>query len=358
MFRFRRTAVLLCVAGLMTAGATTPAAATTITNHTIGGLSESIGCLTSKLCVVVGTTSNGHASIVDVRNGVGGPVMRVAKSSGLDSISCPSSKGCVAVGNESSFKGPLMVTVNKHGKVASVKRTSAPLGWSLDRIACVSTKSCELLGSRPNKKAIDDGITVAHWNGSKLSKLHVVTVSKASDLDMEGISCVKSYCVAAGEADVPEPVVFDSLLLPIHSGSPGKLVRTTASTALRSIDCISTSTCYAVGFNQDPAGAVVTFHNGKVTAHSTVASALFGIACHNSACTAVGEQFPSGGVKTQSEYDGDLVAISSGKVETLTEDPHSGGFDGVARIGNSFAAVGGPVAKEHGNTGQSVVTTG
>ncbi|HTW21795.1 MAG TPA: hypothetical protein VME70_16485 [Mycobacteriales bacterium] len=357
MILLRRVAVPLSAAAIFIAGSMSPATATSVTNHTIGGLTDAIGCLTTKLCVAVGTTSNGHASVVDVTNGVGGQVTRVPKSDGLYSISCPTSKGCVAVGNESSFKGPLMVTFNKHGKVSSTTRTSVPVTWTLDRIACVSTKSCELLGPKTTN-AIDNGIAIAHWNGKKLSKLHVVKVPKASGLDMEGISCFKTYCVAAGQADVPAPTTFEALLLPIRSGSPGKLVRSTVSTALRSIDCISTSTCYSVGFQQNPAGVVATFHDNKVTAHATVASSLFGIACDKSSCTAVGEQFPSGGVHTQSEFDGDLVTISAGKVSALTEDVHSGGFDAVARVGSHFAAVGGPVKDEHGNTGQSVVTTG
>jgi hypothetical protein len=343
---------LIALATLLTVGlSVSPARAGAPASHRIGGLETAIGCLTKRLCVAVGDTANGHATVVPIRHGIGGRVTRVAHTSGaLASISCPSAKGCVALGTSAKTAGPMLVSISRTGNVTGSKAPKAPALVDFGSIACSSTHSCILVGTKIG--AHHATYVVGSWNGKRLSTRSVVLHS-ASQGTIQGLSCVRTSCLAVGQY---EGSGFGAVMVAIRHGKPSKPAKVPASTGLTGVACVSATTCYAVGSFSDPAGVILTVRNGTVLRHATVATAPAGISCDKGACTVAGEQVDE---SSRTGTSGDIVAVSSGTPGAVQRVAASGGYDGVARLGAFYEAVGGTSGGPlGGNTGFSEVTSG
>jgi hypothetical protein len=344
---FRRTAVMAAGAALVSVGSLVPAGAAARSNHTVGGIESAIGCTSSKLCVATGTDGKSHATYVVVKNGKPGAVKKLSGLSTLGAISCPSSKGCVAVGENSKDTDPVAVVFSSTGKITSKKTLKVAAGVSLGAISCASLKSCELAGSDQFKTKF----VIASWNG-KTIKTHELSAHGGSAPGIAGISCSGSTCLAVGSKKFGVGV---ALLIKHKTLSKFITIGFANAQAATGVSCVSTSTCYLVGDFPDPAGYVATIHAGKVTAHSTFASAPFGISCHAANCIVAGEEVSKTTPIAAGGFNGDLTPVASGKAQAVQEVLASGGYSGIAVKGSFFAAVGG--AAKSGSL-HSLITTG
>jgi hypothetical protein len=328
------TAILtvLTVTPIAAQAATTAGPA--LTNKLVHGFQDQVSCLTSKLCVLAGYNSFGTGDIVALRNGVPGTVSVVRHTSRVYTVSCPNSGGCVAVADPSSGAGAEFVSVSKSGVVTSAKAVSDPAGDSITEISCTKLTNCDVAGT--NLFTTPWKIVAGTWNGKKLS-LHTVSSPKGTTTtSILGLSCASTNCDVVGYSTSGATDL--GLSLPVSSGKPGKL-HTAKGDSFYGVSCVSKSVCYATGFKTNADGLVVTIKNGAIGPGQTTAASLFGIACSGATCTAVGEQIPP--QTSKDVYWGTLISLSSGKIsKTITYVQVSFGFNGVARVGKFFAAVG------------------
>jgi hypothetical protein len=317
------------------------AIAGTPTNHTISGYNFFGSCMNSKYCVAGGYNSKGVGDVVAIHNGSQSHVSTLPGSQRLDAVSCPTSSACVGV---ASFGGSDIgiISINATGVVTGTKKITLTAGYDLTRIACVSATQCELSGV--DVFASPEQIVVATWNGKTLVSHKVAVPSKGTDPDIEAVSCWTTTCVVVGSAYVHTSTVL-GVSLSIVNGTSIKS-HTVVNHSLYGVSCISTSRCYAAGYDEH-GGVIDTLTNGSLTSSTaTPGSDLMSIACVSTTCTAVGEELATG--ITNDTYWGTIYPFTSGHLGTVDVDDPVDGFTSVAASGGSFAAFG---PTQRGNDG-------
>jgi hypothetical protein len=310
------------------------AAAATVTSTEVSGFQNVVSCLSAKLCVLGGYNSHGVGDVMPVRSGKPGKAAVVHGTTAIVAVSCPGSAGCIAIGNPKGGAGLTLVRINKRGVPTGTVRVKVPAGVSLVRIACTSLRSCELAGTDLLKTP--ELIELGSWNGHAVSLHHVKALAKTSDDAILAIACHGSSCLAVGDAS--HGTADDAIVVAVHHGRPSRPRRIT-NESWYAVACPTASSCYADGYGRD-GGVIVHLSNGVVKATQKTEADLFGIACHRTSCSAVGEQLPVSAPPTVG-YQGVVISLSAGKITGTQSIAKSGGFNSVAQpAGNVFVAVG------------------
>lgn len=305
-------------------------------SHRVSGIQIAISCLSPRLCVSVGYNAHSIGDVIALHNGVPGHAMTVHGTQSIESVSCAGASGCVAVGRTSNDVGVQMVTIGKGGKVTKSVRVKLPSGVTIGRVDCVKIRSCEVVGTQFFTHPM--AIEVGSWNGKKLTLHRLAGVHGSSSLSIQSVACHGSSCIAVGSVDVHVGQIV-GVIVPIHHGHPSPLHKAKGD-ALYSASCPGAKRCYAVGFDSK-GGVILTLHGASVTSTAAVTPDLSGIACHGSACTAVGQTLPPPPAAPPSSFYGTITRLSAGKVTSTVSVPVSGGYSGVAQpTAGFFAAIG------------------
>ena len=181
--------------------------------------------------------------------------------------------------------GTELATINAAGIPGRGVTYATPAGAALFRLSCVSLRSCTLAGN--NLLTTPNGTEIATWNGARLTFHRLAGLAKTSDTVIEGISCVSSTCDVVGYFSRGATNV--GLSETDHGGRTFAL-HTVAADSLYGVSCISSSRCFADGFN--PSGGVfVSLTNGALaTSTPTHGVDLFGLVCTAAACVADGQE--------------------------------------------------------------------
>jgi hypothetical protein len=310
----------------------TIASAATFTNHAVAGIQYRASCLTAQVCVVAGYSERSIGDVVAVRNGVPGHVSIVAVTQGIDDVSCPNATGCIALERTGNDVGTGFVSINSAGVVTHAVKVATPAGVTLGRISCTSLKNCEVAGS--DFFTSPPAIEVGTWNGTKLVLHRVSTVPKATATIVEGLKCVGATCLVVGYVNHGSSNV--GFALSVVGGTKFKL-RTVGNDSLYGVSCATQVRCFAVGFNA-AGGVIVSLTGGAATSSVSTKPDLYGIACVGFACTAVGEELPPP-PSTDADW-GAVLSVIGGSVTSTQLVPQSLGYEGVARVGGVFTAVG------------------
>jgi hypothetical protein len=128
------------------------------------------------------------------------PNHRGSSETVLNGVSCASTSRCTAVGNYYIGMSPGMVAQRWNGSKWSTQRTPTPTGASgtaLDGVSCVSASACTAVGYY--YKATGQVTLAERWNGTKWSIQRTPNPKGASNIELDGVSCVSaSACTAVG----------------------------------------------------------------------------------------------------------------------------------------------------------------
>jgi hypothetical protein len=195
MRRNRALAIVSCSLCLVTAlGAGEARAASLHTIPAPAGLSA-IGCMSSALCVVGGSSGLHHTAHVQIlrRGRVTRTIVFPGAFVGQRAISCPSARGCVVVLDQ-GVSGSTLMTIGADGRVSSPRALPQTRRAKFDQISCASISHCELAGQWDIGG--DDPI-VASWNGSRPGPIYALQTPADSHLvyqvDAE-LSCGGARC--------------------------------------------------------------------------------------------------------------------------------------------------------------------
>jgi hypothetical protein len=139
-------------------------------------------------------------------------------------------------------------------RAAGWSKVPVPKDSGLQAVSCVSTRSCEAVGSWLNRPIAE------HWNGARWSMQSIHAPAGAYASVLVGISCRSSReCVAVGEyfqrsSSVSRPLIerFDGRHWSIES-APSRAVAGGAHNLLSAVACPAAKVCIAVG-NTRPRG--------------------------------------------------------------------------------------------------------
>jgi len=315
-----------------------------LTSHHLSGHETSVSCLSTSLCVAVGSRHY-HGVVVTLANGAQSHAAVLHGSSVIDSVSCRKS-GCWAIGHPEHGAGAYLVKISSAGRPVAEQIVPVPAGTSLGPISCSSMTSCEIAGADNHIKpaAIETGA----WTGTRLH-LHRVALTTGCRVPdhkshtgcwqavMGGISCWHADCEAVGYARVG-PWTKNNLILPIKGGRPGTLYDADNGYFITRVSCVSAATCYASG-----GAKLYTVTNGVPADQQTVPPtqqdppSWAGIECTGTVCQAAGQEF----LYSAQAWVGVLVSLSDGTAGPPSIVTDSRGFTGIAtRAGTGFIAIG------------------
>ncbi|MDA8400564.1 MAG: hypothetical protein M0008_11070 [Actinomycetota bacterium] len=276
-------------------------------------------------------------------NGGGGPSSTAPANNYLYGISCSSSTSCYADGSfqpgydyqtivESGNNSGFAISTSANGTTES----QGSFSDQLRAISCTTSTSCDVVGHFSYLQTL-----VESWNSSTFTWSIVTSPNNTSlsngtppvDNSLNGVSCVSSsFCVAAGAYfNVPSNQFSttgfaDYTLIEQYNGSNWSIVNSpnpdtspSSLNQLMGVDCVSSTSCIAVGDSQaapttsgtqQPVETLAEIWNGTswstMTSQnpSTSANYLNGISCvSSSSCVATGFYINSSGApQTLVEY--------------------------------------------------------
>lgn len=231
----------------------------------------------------------------------------------LGGVACPSTTACIAIGWYHLDSGPDSsygdFAERWNGSTWTLQSLASPTGSKssvLNGVSCSSTTACTAVGFY----ATTSGLTAPHiplaerWNGTKWSVQKIPMPSGSPNSDLSGVECSSATsCTAVGR----------------YVSSSG----TTTNTLIERWN----GTTWSVESSPDPTGAT--------------GSDLLAVACSSAtACTAVGDYFPSSGEpRTLAErWNGTTWSVKSSPNPTGSTDTQ---LEAVAcSSGNACTAVG------------------
>lgn len=230
----------------------------------------------------------------------------VPGTAALFAMSCEDASTCLAVGyagDVGSTEGVVVpITNGKPGSAQLVPGTDELIG-----VSCSSTTTCLAVGGSGGTLPYNEGTLVPIKNGTA-GKVEVATAS----LTLSSVACSGSTtCIAVG---VPAASLNSSgsLVLSITNGAPGTY-RIASVDELNAVDCLSATSCLAVGDNSEGEGAAVPITNGVPgSPHAMPGTSAFtmnAVSCSDAgACDAVGVDEQEGGTNAGA---GVVVPISN-----------------------------------------------
>jgi len=309
---------------------------------------SAIGCVSSKVCLVVGGAP-GRPPSAEVAEVVGGlPVAyrKVPGLSGLDGISCPGAMSpCEAVGFAPS--GDYGVEISPSGVPG--KPFSLPDFFT--SISCYRSLAwCEAVGSLYQK-----GLALISVKDGTPGTARDVRAPRAGGVSNPEISCGSAgWCEVAGSyyADGSD---FNSFALAVPSGVPGTAVTVSKAYGIDGISCPAVGQCFVAASSSSGAAMVAALTGVSLGAPHVVgqASSLSAIACSSQAsCTAVGSSQSLANPKGRSL----VVPVASGVPGTAQTVSAAANLYSVAAVAPTFYAAVGMVASGM-NAGDDIVTS-
>jgi hypothetical protein len=272
------------------------------------------------VCTGAGNYENSSGVFVTLAEGWNGTKWEVqatpnpegAKLSSLVGVSCASSTACAAGGYyENSSAVDVTLAEGWSGSKWEIQSTPNPEGAKasfLDDVSCVSSTACTATGSYKNSSGVE--VTLAEgWNGSKWEIQSTPNPEGAKGSVLRGVSCASStactgvgwYTNSSGAlvtlAEGWNGTKWEVESTPNPAGSKGSY--------LRSISCVSSTACTAVGTYTNSSGVEVTLAEGwngskweiqaTPSPEGVKASYLRGVSCVSSTvCTATGYSWSGG----------------------------------------------------------------
>jgi hypothetical protein len=297
-------------------------------------------CVSSSACDVVGVTHNeGNQAgpLAELWNGSKwseqpSVLPSEAKEGNLQETSCASSTNCVAVGHYLNSTGePLALAEDwKGGAKWELQSALTPLEareGDLAGVSCPSTSECTSVGHYINSAG--ELLALAErWNGSKWELQTVPLPTEARQDELKSVSCVSTNeCVAVG---VYENKAYKLVMLAVRwSASKWEILSTSnpseaSESELQAVSCASTNECTAVGAYKNTAKKWVTLAERRTASSWEV------------------QTTPSPGAKRSELYGIDCTSpaecVAVGSYQTTTNETHS-------------------LAERHGITGWETLTT-
>jgi hypothetical protein len=288
---------------------------------TIGSQFKGVSCVSPRACSAVGNYATQSGSNMALAEGWNGTRWRIqatplpagAATSSLGGVSCTSASNCVAVGSYNTSTGsPLPFADRWNGTSWSVQPMAAPVGTTyitLTGVSCTSASHCVAVGGYGARTGL---LTLAEvWNGTSWHVQQTPNPVNGQGPQFSGVSCTSaSACTAVGSYSGPR---IEQTLAERWDGTNWSLQPTpnqpgAARNELDGVSCTSASTCTAVGLTAlsdgVPPTALAMGWDGSgwhiqavpVPAGSST-SALAGVSCTSSACTAAGSYFGRSGIQ-------------------------------------------------------------
>ena len=255
---------------------------------------SAVACTSRTACVAVGSYTNGAFTVLSLRqrwNGdrwtiQGTPDPAGATSTALSGVSCTSRAACTAIGSfTSSATVQLTVAERWNGAGWTIQRTRNPLSGAsssvLNGVSCTSATACTAVGSYTNSA----GAAVAlaeRWDGTSWTIQQTPNPGSASSSALNGVSCAsRAACTTVGSYTNRAGT---QLALAEAWDGTSWTIQNTAGAGLRSVSCISATTCIAVG------GSLAEIWDGtRWTIQNTGGGGMRSVSCPSAtACVAVG----------------------------------------------------------------------
>ena len=235
-----------------------------------------LSCTSRTACTAVGYFTNSAGTGVTLAerwDGTGWSIQRTpnpagATSSLLFGVSCVSTTECTAVGSTTNRAGTTMPLAERwNGSRWSIQRTPNPSGTNptglsyLGGVSCASATACFAVGYSGNSFGTAGAPVTARWDGTRWAIQRTPRPAGASAGFLSGVSCGSpTSCTAVGffinraGAGVTLAERWD--------GTSWSIERTpnpegATATQLVSVSCTSPSLCTAVGFFTDVTGIEV-----------------------------------------------------------------------------------------------------
>ena len=223
-----------------------------------------MSCTSARACVAVGSfyystvdfyrLEDGTAPLVEHWNGAAWSIQTIpnlgpanAPDSSLSGVWCTARTSCVAVGFRSDVNGPATVIERLDGGDGSTEPSSGRVAGRLNAVSCASTRVCVAVGSAKGGRPL-----VERWNGSRWSVQMVRIPAGAHDGSLGGVACVsKTTCFGVGFLDYgarSSSSLVRRALVVRFTGSRSSIQRIPhMAGSLNSVWCASKSVCMAVG---------------------------------------------------------------------------------------------------------------
>jgi hypothetical protein len=301
-------------------------------NYPSGDL-NGVSCVSATSCFAVGeyyppTTTVSPRTLAESWNGSKWSIVPSPSNgsvgSSLAGISCVSASACTAVGYyDTSSHLPQTLAESWNGSTWSI--VSSPNegagGDQLYGVSCVSATSCTAVGYYNTSSGAEQTL-VESWDGSTWSMVTSPDQGTSSN-DLSALSCVSATsCTAVGVYDSSSSVL--QTLAESWDGSTWSTVTSpdqgTSSNGLSAVDCVSATSCTAVGFYDTSSAAQSLVESWDGSTWSIVSSPdqgtddnlLNGVSCASAtSCTATGYHNTSSGAwQTLAEsWDGSTWSI-------------------------------------------------
>ena len=222
----------------------------------------------------------------------------------LASVSCATTAWCMAVGYYDNAGRPVPLAETWNGASWVIDHIPAGAAGDADSLAgvsCPATDSCVAVGSAAGTGSEATPLVLG-WNGRKWSYQAAPGAPGSTASVLSAVSCpTAAWCAAVGDSASGST---DTPLAESWNGTSWAVLGAPAptgaeSSALQGLSCVTTSSCTAVGFGQDPSGKYATLgeswdgstwtaqHTPYVVARS--GSVLYADSCATTvACGAVG----------------------------------------------------------------------
>jgi hypothetical protein len=228
-----------------------------------------VSCTGTTNCFAVGVSSDKNSGavvpLIERWNGINWSIVPSPNpnppgwgESNLNGVSCTSSTSCFAVGDTGHEPGPFVTFVERwNGTSWAIVPSPSPhpFGFTnvaLNAVSCTSTTSCFVVGSGYDVFGDTEFGFVERWNGTRWTTVSNPNPTTGSVLD--GVSCTSTTnCFAVGYVDLNYRTFT---LVERWNGTRWAIVRSAnptgaTSSALYGVSCISTRSCFAVGYSSE-----------------------------------------------------------------------------------------------------------
>jgi hypothetical protein len=239
-----------------------------------------VACPYDGTCVVTGVSTSGPNEtgvVVPIVEGKPGDVQSVGGTSEVFGVACGSADECVGVGFDGNTGIGQVVPINQGvpGGPRSIDGSGSLFG-----VDCILPTTCMLAGEDTN---LQHGVAVAYDTGAPRTQ----TVGSRN---MWQADCpIPNDCLVVGEGGTAPNGA--GILVQTHDGSVGATQTAGGVAGLFDIDCMTPTSCLAVGANPKGVGQLIPYTDGQLRGPTPVANTipLHGIACMTSStCIAVG----------------------------------------------------------------------
>ncbi len=292
-----------------------------------------VSCPSANTCSAVGAytgTAGAAVAVAEDWNGAKWSVQPTVSltgvsSSQLSAVSCAAVSACMAVGQlEKVRSGSSPLAEKWDGRAWELEATPVPSASQYPKlsdlagVSCWTASACTAVGTFTNSSQRDQALA-EHWNGSRWSVQSVPSPAGTWYLELDGVSCSGSACMAVGSVGTsPSAGAEDTLAEHWGGGAqwtvnrplnpPNEIYRW-----LYGVSCPSARSCFAVGTEENSSGTYsMLSEHWDGTAWSLLFTpsppsggkfrALFAVSCPSlTTCTAVGYQQTAYGYSTVAE---------------------------------------------------------